>query len=300
MAHNRLPAWGQIPVCIDEQIAILFGQKEAWSDSIDPDVWAVLLRHVHCQPLGEVGYCRLGRAVGRYARQRTQGVHRGHINDTALATCSHAASKHLATLERASKIQTEDAAHRLHIQVEEGLLGCGGGLRLVASRSVDQNIDRAKGACDPLQGSLKGGAIQHVAGDPQGLARAFLDCLSHGSRRLGMETDDGDPDASLCHGLSHGATKLTAAAGNHSGQAAHIEECSQIQHSTNQIPSYRLASSASAARTTRIKSGRATSGSSISGCQRFSHSNAIHPSYPPFASSCRTSLTGTIPCPKRQ
>jgi len=47
---------------------------------------------------------------------------------------------------------------------------------------------------------------------------------------------------------------------------------------STQVLSCRRASSASAARKTRIKSGKATSGSSISGCQRFSHSNAIHPS----------------------
>src|SRR5258708_15625849 len=278
MAHDRLPAWSQLSVCINEQVAILFRREEAGGQGIDPDAWTVLLGHVHRQPLGEIGYRSLGCAVGWYAGQRAQGVHGGYIDDTALAARGHVASKHLTTLERADKIQPEDATHSLQIQVKEGLLGCSSGLRMVASRSIDQHIYRTEGARDPLQGSLKGGAIQHIAGEPKGLAPAGLDCLSHRSRRLGMEADDGDLNASLCQGLSHGAPKLTAAAGNHSGQAAHIEECLQIHHGTTQILSSRLASSASVARKTRIKSGKATSGSSISGCQRFSHSNAIHPS----------------------
>ena len=138
-------------------------------------------------------------------------------------------------MERAGKIQIEDALNRLHIQVKEGLIVCGGGLRLVASRGVDQNIYRAEGLRDLLHGSLKGDAIKHIAGNSKCLAPAGLDCLGHRSRRLGMETDDGNLDTGLRQGLSHGAAKLTAAAGNHSGQAAHIEECPQIQHSTNQV-----------------------------------------------------------------
>jgi hypothetical protein len=277
MTHDRLPPWSQLSVRINEQVAILFRQKEARGDRIDPDAWTVFLRHMHCQPLGEVGYCCLGRAIGWYAGQRPKRIHGGHIHDTALAACSHAASKHLAALERASKIQTEDAIDRLHIQVKEGLLGCRGGLRMVTSGCVDQNINRTEGARDLLQGSLKGEAIKHITGDSKGPARAFLDCLSHRSRRLSVEADNGDLDASLCQGMSPGAHKLTAAPSNHGGEAAHIEECLWIHHGTNQILSCRRASSASAVRKTRIKSGKATSGSSISGCQRFSHSNAIHP-----------------------
>jgi hypothetical protein len=111
-------------------------------------------------------------------------------------------------------------------------------LRLIASRTVDQNVHWTKGAGDLLQGSLKGGTIKHITGNPEGPAPAGLNCLSYCSRRLGMEAEDGDLGASLCQALSHGTPKLTAAPGHHSGQAAHIEECRQIQHGTNQILSY--------------------------------------------------------------
>src|SRR5437016_4462924 len=72
MAHNRLPSWSQLPVCIDEQVAILFRQEEAGGQGIYADAWTVLLRHVHRQPLGEIGYRCLGRAIGGYAGQGAQ------------------------------------------------------------------------------------------------------------------------------------------------------------------------------------------------------------------------------------
>src|SRR5207302_9215664 len=123
-------------------------QEEARGHGVDPDARTVLLRHVHCQPLGEVGYRCLGRAIGGYTSQGAQGIHGGYVDDTALASRGHAASEHLTTLERAGKIQAEDAIDRLHIQVKEGLIVRGGSLRLVASRGVDQNIYWAEGARD--------------------------------------------------------------------------------------------------------------------------------------------------------
>src|SRR6266516_2027274 len=106
MIDNGLPTWGDgSALGIDHQIAILFGQKEAGGHSIDPDTWTVLLRHMHCQPLGEVDYGCLGRTVGWYAGQGSQTTHGGDIDDAALPSLRHAASKDLATLKGSGKIQ---------------------------------------------------------------------------------------------------------------------------------------------------------------------------------------------------
>ena len=123
MIDNCLPTRGDgSALGIDHQIAILFGQKEAGGHSIDPDTWTVLLRHMHCQPLREVGYGCLGRAVGWHAGQGSQSAHGGDVDDAALSAVSHAASKNLATLEGSRKIQVGDAIGSLRVQIKEALL----------------------------------------------------------------------------------------------------------------------------------------------------------------------------------
>src|SRR5437868_357288 len=124
MIDNCLPTWSQISALgIDHQIAILLCQKETWSDCIHPDVPTVFLGHMHCQPLGEVDYGCLGRAVGWYTGQGSQTTHGGDVDDAALPAIRHAASKDLATLESSGKIQAEDAIDGLGVQVKEGLFG---------------------------------------------------------------------------------------------------------------------------------------------------------------------------------
>src|SRR5438270_5711045 len=121
MVDNCLPAWSHLPVCIHHQIVILFGQKEAGSQGIDPDARTVLLRHMRCQPLREVGDGCLGCTVGWYTGQGLQTTHGGDVDDAALSALGHVAPKDLATLEGSGKIQSEDVVGSFGVQVKEAL-----------------------------------------------------------------------------------------------------------------------------------------------------------------------------------
>lgn len=78
MANNRLPAWSHLAVCIHEQVAILFRQEEAGGQGIDRDVWTVLLRHMHCQPLREIDNGGFGSTncvpISNYGLYSTSGI----------------------------------------------------------------------------------------------------------------------------------------------------------------------------------------------------------------------------------
>src|SRR5436305_1895753 len=105
MIENCLPTRGHSSaLSIGKQKAVLFCQNEARSDCIHPNLSAIFLCHVNGQPLGEICYCGLRRAICRYTGQRTQRIHGCHIDNTTLAALNHNSSEHLATLKRSCEI----------------------------------------------------------------------------------------------------------------------------------------------------------------------------------------------------
>src|SRR5579883_1546772 len=96
MAENRFPARGRLPaLLVEEQIAILLGREKTGRDGVDANTWAIFLRHMHREPLGEVGDCGFGGAVCGNARERTNGVHGGDIDNAALPARRHVTPKYL-------------------------------------------------------------------------------------------------------------------------------------------------------------------------------------------------------------
>src|SRR5436305_13623169 len=105
MIENCLPTRGHSSsLSIGKQKAVLFCQNEARGDCIHPNLSAIFLCHVNRQPLGEICYCGLRRAICRNTGQRTQRIPRCHIDNTALSSLGHTPSKHLTTLKRSDEI----------------------------------------------------------------------------------------------------------------------------------------------------------------------------------------------------
>src|SRR6266849_5262018 len=120
MAQDRCAARGRIAARgIEHEKAILFGQKEAGSNSVHANCRAILLCHMDSEPLREVGDGGFGGAVCRYPRERAQRVHRDDVDNYTLFALGHSAPEDLATLKRPGKIQTKDSINGMNIQVKK-------------------------------------------------------------------------------------------------------------------------------------------------------------------------------------
>ncbi len=207
MAQNGLSTGGQAAaLSIDHQEAILVSKKEAGGDGVDTDVGAVFLGHVDGEPLGEVGDGGFGGAVGGDAGEGAEGVHGGDVDDAAVAAVGYAAAEDLTGLEGAGEVEVEDVVDGLDVEVEEGAVGCGGGLGLVASGGVDEDVDGAEGGGDLFEGLFEVGAVGDVAGDAEGVTAFGLNCVGYFCGGFGVEAEDGDLSAGLGEGVGHGCS----------------------------------------------------------------------------------------------
>src|SRR5450759_4807595 len=116
MIQNCLPSRGH-STCfsIGKQEAVLFCHEKTRGNSIHPYLNAILLCHMHCQPLRKVSNSSFCRAIGGYTGQRTKRIHRGNIHDTAMSLLYHAAPEDLATLESPCEIQVKYRINGLSI-----------------------------------------------------------------------------------------------------------------------------------------------------------------------------------------
>src|SRR5262249_6845991 len=104
-----------------------------------------------------------------------------------------------------------------------------------ASSSINQNINRPKGACNLLQSSLEGRAIHHIASNSDSFAPICIDGPRYHSGGLGAAAHHGHLGACQSKALGHHPPKLPAAAGNPGCQVLHIKKRGNVHLVTYSI-----------------------------------------------------------------
>lgn len=105
--------------------------NESGSDGVDADERIAFLGDVRGQPLGKVGYGRLGCGVAWTSFKRPEGIHGRDVDDgTSIRIFCHLFSVIHARVEAAAeKVQMDDLMEGVKLQIKEGFSlarDCGG------------------------------------------------------------------------------------------------------------------------------------------------------------------------------
>ena len=135
---------GQFIIIVLQQEPILRGEEEAGGYRVYADARRIFLRHVHRQPLGEVGYGCLGRGVGRDVGKRPDRVHRGDIQNRSSFLLSHYLCHSLTGKECSHEVKVEGEPDCLFRQIEEGDFCAGRRFRTISSGTVYKEVDTSE------------------------------------------------------------------------------------------------------------------------------------------------------------
>ena len=226
LAHGRLgddlvSAGGEgLAVLLQHEEAVLVGDEEAGGDGVDADAHG---REVGGEPAGEVLDGGLGGGVGGDLGEGLGGGHGGDVHD-GTAGGEHLLGEDLRGEQRADEVEAVDELEALDVEAEEGLLQLGvgghllggaGALGVVAAGAVDEDVHAAPLGEDGVARGLKGGTVEDVGAEGEGLGEALGgEGGGEGFGLLAVEVKEGDLGAVAEEVLGHHGAEDAGGAGN--------------------------------------------------------------------------------------
>ena len=155
-------ALGPAAVGVGQQCAVLLGQEETGGDGVHADPFAKLAGTLSGHEGGEVRDAGLSGGVTAYTGHRTEGCHRGEIDDCALSLGHHRLEEHLSGDYGTHQVEVQHLLELSGVEVEECLVGGNGGAGHIAAGSVQQSVDAAVFCHDFVAVGLDDGLVHDI------------------------------------------------------------------------------------------------------------------------------------------
>jgi len=194
LASARLKFAGLL---VSEEETVLVRKEESGSDGVATDAHG---SHVHRVPLREIVDRALCRRVSGNLRQWTECVHRGDVQDIALAGFDHIPGEDHRGEKRTLEVKVIDELEAFDVEPVESILELGvrlhllrgtGRLRRITAGAVDQDVDLAEFLVDEVAGCFESSLVKGAGADAEALDPELLgDGLAPGGV-VGAAADDG-------------------------------------------------------------------------------------------------------------